>query len=167
MKYKHYSPKARVVLYESTYNGGKDGILPVDLEATMATTNGFGHQVHDKSARKIGIIRTRRWTQAAGLPCNELKELLTHDPNEDQLDEAAYAVFEGEMSGQDGQDSTKILDIDLGQDTKGIAHGLFSALRELDRLGADVIFVDGIEDDIDIAGAVMNRLRKAASDIRA
>jgi L-threonylcarbamoyladenylate synthase len=40
-------------------------------------------------------------------------------------------------------------------------------LRELDRLGADVIFVEGVSDADDIAAAVMNRLRKAASEIRA
>jgi len=59
------------------------------------------------------------------------------------------------------------LDVDLGGDVKGVAHGLFAALRELDRLGADVIFVEGVSDGDDIAAAVMNRLRKAASEIRA
>jgi L-threonylcarbamoyladenylate synthase len=59
------------------------------------------------------------------------------------------------------------LDVDLGGDVKGVAHGLFAVLRELDRLGADVIFVEGVSDADDIAAAVMNRLRKAASEIRA
>jgi L-threonylcarbamoyladenylate synthase len=59
------------------------------------------------------------------------------------------------------------LDVDLGGDVKGVAHGLFGALRELDRLGADVIYVEGVSDGDDIGGAVMNRLRKAASEIRA
>jgi L-threonylcarbamoyladenylate synthase len=61
----------------------------------------------------------------------------------------------------------RLLDVDLGRDVKGVAHGLFAALRELDRLGADVIFVEGVSDGDDIAAAVMNRLRKAASEIRA
>jgi len=58
-----------------------------------------------------------------------------------------------------------IIEIRLGKSTKDIAHGLFSALRELDKRGTDIIYVEGIEDEGDIAAAVMNRLRKAASVI--
>lgn len=61
-----------------------------------------------------------------------------------------------------------IIELALGKKTKDIAHGLFSALRELDDRGVDVIYVEGIEDkgvDGDIAAAVMNRLRKAATVI--
>jgi L-threonylcarbamoyladenylate synthase len=52
----------------------------------------------------------------------------------------------------------------LGGATDGVARGLFSALRELDKKGVQVIFVEGIDDASgdDIAAAVMNRLRKAA-----
>ncbi|KAJ4307360.1 hypothetical protein N0V94_009752, partial [Neodidymelliopsis sp. IMI 364377] len=58
----------------------------------------------------------------------------------------------------------EIWDIDLGGETEGVARGLFSALRELDKKGVEVIFVEGIDDrnGDDIAAAVMNRLRKAA-----
>jgi L-threonylcarbamoyladenylate synthase len=35
----------------------------------------------------------------------------------------------------------------------------------LDQKGVDVIYVEGIEDEGDIAAAVMNRLRKAATVI--
>jgi L-threonylcarbamoyladenylate synthase len=75
-------------------------------------------------------------------------------------------VLEANLVDDTGDLIGTILDIDLGRDTRGIAQGLFSALRELDQRGADIIFVDGIDDEIDIAGAVMNRLRKAASEIR-
>ncbi len=78
-----------------------------------------------------------------------------------------YTVRLGYVRGTDDKPTTRILDLDLGQDVRGIAHGLFSALRELDRRGADVIFVEGVSDQDDIGAAVMNRLRKAASDIRA
>jgi L-threonylcarbamoyladenylate synthase len=58
----------------------------------------------------------------------------------------------------------EIWDIDLGAETEGVARGLFSALRELDKKGVEIIYVEGIDDrvDDDIAAAVMNRLRKAA-----
>ena len=58
-----------------------------------------------------------------------------------------------------------VVEISLGKDTKDIAHGLFSALRELDNRAVDVIFVEGISEEEGIAAAVMNRLRKAATVI--
>ena len=67
----------------------------------------------------------------------------------------------------DGADSfcIKLIDIHLGRDTQTIASGLFAALREMDKRGVDVIFVEGIEEDGGgIAAAVMNRARKAASE---
>ena len=66
----------------------------------------------------------------------------------------------------DGTPTGRLLDISIGEDTRSIAQGLFSALRELDKRGAHVIFVEGIGDSEDIGAAVMNRLRKAASQIR-
>jgi L-threonylcarbamoyladenylate synthase len=80
--------------------------------------------------------------------------------------DAGFVVEEGVLLGEDGVEKGRLLDVDLGGDLKGVAHGLFAALRELDRLGADVIYVEGVSDGDDIGGAVMNRLRKAASDIR-
>ncbi|KAH6898566.1 DHBP synthase RibB-like alpha/beta domain-containing protein [Thelonectria olida] len=124
MKYKHYSPKARVVLYESSYAKGASGVLQSDMASANGAVNGTATNGNQKT-RRVGVIRTQRWRSGA------------------------------------------VLDIDLGRETEGIARGLFSALREFDRRGADTIFVDGIEDRIDIAAAVMNRLRKAASEIRA
>jgi L-threonylcarbamoyladenylate synthase len=58
-----------------------------------------------------------------------------------------------------------IIEISLGSKTKDIAHGLFSALRELVQRGVDIIYVEGIEDEGDIAAAVRNILRKAATVI--
>ncbi|KAJ5440323.1 Adenosine/adenine deaminase [Penicillium cf. griseofulvum] len=54
-------------------------------------------------------------------------------------------------------------DYHLGSDAVSIAHGLFAALRGLDELDVDVIYVEGVSDrEGDLAAAVMNRLRKAA-----
>ncbi|OCK79937.1 translation factor [Lepidopterella palustris CBS 459.81] len=110
MKYRHYSPKAPVILYEaSTGQPTVDAILEYTGEG-----------------KRIGIIRTHSWPLACGLP-------------------------------------VRLWDINLGSGTESVARGLFSALRELDKNGVDVIFVEGIDDtDGNIATAVMNRLRKAA-----
>ncbi|KAF7558327.1 hypothetical protein G7046_g5840 [Stylonectria norvegica] len=162
MKYKHYSPKARVVLYEASYEKGTAGVLASDIDAARGAINGNAVNGNTEP-RRIGVIRTRRWASGAGLQCANL--VRSHDDN--QLDGAPYEVFEGDFVNQSGERIGQVLDIDLGRDTEGIARGLFSALREFDRRGADTIFVDGIADQIDIAAAVMNRLRKAASEIRA
>ncbi|KAM0424679.1 hypothetical protein ACHAPT_009987 [Fusarium lateritium] len=166
MKYKHYSPKARVVLYESSCARGTAGVASSELEVV---TNGAvnGHATNgERKTRKIGVIRTQRWKPGAGLRCASLQRQLGDAKKVDEQD-SPFEVLEGDLLDENEQPIGRILDIDLGRDTEGIARGLFSALREFDRRGADTIFVDGIEDRIDIAAAVMNRLRKAASEIRA
>ncbi|KPM34866.1 hypothetical protein AK830_g11704 [Neonectria ditissima] len=166
MKYKHYSPKARVVLYESSYEKGVSGVVLSDVAAVNGAVNGSATN-GDRGTRKIGVIRTQRWESGAGLRCANLKPSPNDSQGGAEKNGMPYEVYEGELMNESGQLIGQVLDIDLGRDTEGIARGLFSALREFDRRGADTIFVDGIEDKIDIAAAVMNRLRKAASDIRA
>ncbi|KAK3300817.1 DHBP synthase RibB-like alpha/beta domain-containing protein [Chaetomium fimeti] len=145
MKYKHYSPRARVVLFEA----GREGV-------------GLG-EVSAGGGETVGVIRTGGWPVAGGLGCARLGEPAVVNGE----GETGLVVKEGVLLGEDGSEAGRVLDVDLGGDVKGVAHGLFAALRELDRLGADVIFVEGVSDGDDIAAAVMNRLRKAASEIRA
>lgn len=144
MKYKHYSPKARVVLFEAAAGADSGDVLD--------ELRGVGGK-----REVVGVIRTHRWQR---LPTEQ--QVGTEEADMD--DGAADLSYEIHTSVIDG---SRVLDISLGQDTKTVAQGLFSALRELDRKGADVIFVEGVADKDDIAAAVMNRLRKAASEIRA
>ncbi|KAK1834781.1 DHBP synthase RibB-like alpha/beta domain-containing protein [Podospora conica] len=143
MKYKHYSPRARVVLFE---RGGRldDG--------------GVGEGT-------VGVIRTRGW-EWPGCVVGGGEVVFGGEV----VGEGGLRVKEGRVVGREGRvvgREGRVLDVDLVGDVKGVAHGLFAALRELDRLGADVIYVEGVDDDgEDIAAAVMNRLRKAASEIR-
>lgn len=163
MKYKHYSPKARVILYEATCADGSEGITAADAERALSPEDGAAYTC------KVGVIRTKRWRQAAGLRSNKLSPAVSKDDardGDDQQPGTSYQVLQGELVSANGEVRGGLLDIDLGRETRGIAQGLFSALRELDQLGAAIIFVDGIDDELDIAGAVMNRLRKAASEIR-
>ncbi|KAK4197878.1 DHBP synthase RibB-like alpha/beta domain-containing protein [Triangularia verruculosa] len=139
MKYKHYSPRAKVVLFEQH--------KPADVEEEIKRLEGG----------KVGVIRTGRWESLV-----EEKERIDNEKGE----EGGFTVRQGALRDKEGKGLATVLDVDLGQDIKGVAHGLFAALRELDRLGADVIFVEGVSDGDDIAAAVMNRLRKAASEIR-
>lgn len=175
MKYRHYSPKATVVLYEA-------GTEAPRVKDVMEKIEG---------RKTVGIVRTKTWAKNLGLfvaeedaktdapmgenggsavqvqyqnpqsapepskPSNLLRSVIQH-----QLPQASH----GTCHPSAGQESLSIWDIGLGSSTEDVARGLFSALRELDKKGVDLILVEGVDDEIgdDIAAAVMNRLRKAA-----
>lgn len=164
MKYRHYSPKAEVILFEA------GAARPEKEEITRK--------------RKVGIIRTRNWgpilalangninvTDKNGhvngtLPPNMTPSTSTDAPP--RLSNLLRSVIQHQIPhaqrhNLDASD-TEVWDIDLDAETEGVARGLFSALRELDKKGVEVILVEGIDDTTgdDIAAAVMNRLRKAA-----
>ncbi|PSR82731.1 DHBP synthase RibB-like alpha/beta domain-containing protein [Coniella lustricola] len=153
MKYKHYSPKAKVVLFETRSGRGIE-----DVRAEMGL-------LEEEKGGVVGIIRTLGWRKLSGDE-QQGEEIVREKAIVEDAETNGHSTL-----GYDISTSTigkaRVLDIGLGQQTKMVAQGLFSALRELDRRGADVVFVEGIEDRDDIAAAVMNRLRKAASEIRA
>lgn len=142
MKYKHYSPRARVVLFEARTGTRSEEVL---------------RELKKVEGRRdvVGVVRTHRWERLPG------REVGAEEGDTDGEADLSYEIHTSVIEG------SRVLDIGLGLDSRTVAQGLFSALRELDRKGADVIFIEGIEDKDDITAAVMNRLRKAASDIRA
>ncbi|KAG8165212.1 hypothetical protein KVR01_005487 [Diaporthe batatas] len=142
MKYKHYSPRARVVLFEARTGTRSEEVLR-ELEGVEGRRD------------VVGVVRTHRWERLPG------REVGAEEGDTDGDADLSYEIHTSVV------DASRVLDIGLGPDSRTVAQGLFSALRELDRKGADVIFIEGIEDKDDIAAAVMNRLRKAASEIRA
>ncbi|KAJ3947926.1 uncharacterized protein N0V96_002164 [Colletotrichum fioriniae] len=167
MKYKHYSPKAKVVLYEWACEAGAEGIIAEDLQKALIQQNGDVTATNGAEPGPLKIDGGRLRVVCTMAHCKSPKVHVDGATAANARDEAAYEVQEGELQDAEDKPMATILDIDLGDDIKGIAQGLFSALRDLDRRGASVIFVDGIDDRNDIAEAVMNRLRKAASEIRA
>lgn len=163
MKYRHYSPKAEVILFEA------------------GATRPGREEVTKKS--KVGIIRTKTWSPALGLGAAESHVSTNGHINGTSHNGAAPSIPTDASSRLSNllrsviqhqiphaqrhileSSDTEVWDINLGAETEGVARGLFSALRELDKKGIDVIFVEGIDDTTgdDIAAAVMNRLRKAA-----
>ena len=151
MKYRHYSPKARVVLLEP----GSDEKAVARHVRKDLTDSAVG-------ARTIGIVRTRYWKQGLGLlPEEEMRSKMTslHSPFQ------SFVHFD--MPVQEvavpGTMTKGVFDCHLGTKLEGIARGLFSAMRAMDDQDVDVIYVEGIPDRSgDLAAAVMNRLRKAA-----
>lgn len=154
MKYKHYSPKARVVLFEA----GPDvlsitGRVKQELESI--------NNSHD-TRRKVGIVRTRQWPIALSLASDaeiSQSQELAQSGRQNSTDVGAISIREISISST----PTTIYDINLGSSAEAIARGLFAALRSLDEVNVDAIYIEGIRDDEgDLAAAVMNRIRKAA-----
>ena len=156
MKYKHYSPKAPVILAESSQ--------------PLPTINAIRSRCGQ--VESIGVIRTLRWSATDTL------SIVRHQKQEQSPDKA----MDGQWSNhgtqstevdmriqrltldfdEEGQHLT-VWDVGLGSDAKHIARGLFAALRELDLKDVDAILVEGIsESHGTLAAAIMNRLRKAA-----
>jgi L-threonylcarbamoyladenylate synthase len=151
MKYRHYSPKARVVLFESTSNpAGVMKHVQKDLKDSAV------------GAQKIGIIRTRNWKLGLGL-ASEDDIASTMNPVSSAIDNVVRFPLPVMENGFSSSCTKMAYDYYLGSDAVSIAHGLFAALRGLDELDVDVIYVEGVSDrEGDLAAAVMNRLRKAA-----
>ena len=170
MKYKHYSPRARVILVQRA--------LDVQLLAK-----------HSSSATNIGCVATKTWNAAMFKRiCEQKRESCstsTHgypqylllgaeqaaDDSMGTLRSPSIARIAGNptqvaIKGRLRSEPLRIWTVSLGPSIAHIARGLFSALRELDEIGVDVIFVEGIEDrEGGVAAAVMNRLRKAAHQL--
>lgn len=140
MKYKHYSPKAPVVLHEWTASPPN----PAALVAKLGPR------------RSVGVIRTREWPEALALHSSRCEQVPLGSEGG-----SCATRFTVRLPHED--DEVEMWDVELGRSPESIARGLFSALRELDLRQVEVIFVEGIDDGQgDVAAAVMNRLRKSA-----
>lgn len=181
MKYKHYSPRATVILYDA--NAGEPSIDVL--------------QKHLGGRRSIGIVRTKTWEKWLGLKTagatnptasivipngnteNTIEESPTHsafpttltngtaspsnNPSEPPTTSTTPTPTTTSLHLNPNDPPIQLWNISLGSQTDHIARGLFSALRDLDQKNVDVIFVEGISDsEGDTAAAIMNRLRKAA-----
>ncbi|KAJ5788718.1 Translation factor SUA5 type [Penicillium paradoxum] len=151
MKYRHYSPKARVVLFEPTSN-------------PAGVVKHVQHDLKDSAigAHNIGIIRTRKWKLGLELAPEEVIAS-TLNPVPSAIENLVSFQITVQENGNPESCTKMAYDYHLGSDAVSIAHGLFAALRGLDELDVDVIYVEGVSDsEGDLAAAVMNRLRKAA-----
>lgn len=181
MKYKHYSPNATVILCEDGFSPtpqSTPGIKFIDID-DRRRVDSEQKSVHTEIVPEapptnlnVGILRTKHWNKWLGWernPCGEATRVLDHY-KEETVTTSGFAELDystAKLFNCDGADSfcIKLVDVHLGHDTQTIASGLFAALREMDKRGVDVIFVEGIEEDGGgIAAAVMNRARKAASE---
>ena len=164
MKYRHYSPKATVVLYEV----GKSAPSLSEICGYLG------------SSQKLGIITTKRWkidptSMSAVIQQREANVSAPNLHRHDSIRSGFAGMLKTLQSTPDARTAMKahtvqynasplqVLEIALGANTADVARGIFSALRELDREDVDAIFVEGIDEcEGDTAVAVMNRCRNAA-----
>ncbi|MHA1647125.1 MAG: L-threonylcarbamoyladenylate synthase [Promethearchaeota archaeon] len=139
LKYTHYSPNAYLILIE--FNEMKSSDL--SILSSMRHKLEKLHLKYIKMGKKVGIIHTHSGIQLSA-------QIINHSQTEIY---PLGAQLNPDQSNQDVIDN-------FGQ----VAQGLFSAMRNLDELGVEIILVEGISEKYE-GLAVMNRLRKAASEI--
>lgn len=160
MKYRHYSPRAPVILFEA-------GSACPSIDT-----------IHDllRNRESLGIIRTKFWpskrslgTQQNSTNHNGIAKVNEHSNARNgsafvDIGEADDNTIFFPLMEIDGSPANiAVWEVQLGRSALDIARGLFAALRDLDQRGVDMIMVEGIDDGAeDVAAAVMNRLRKAA-----
>lgn len=209
MKYKHYSPRARVVLVRgelkkeqvdrfvastrrgnlgiigtrkwirddgrtSLFFGDGEGAsiapqLEYDEDSRMSGQDGY-HNLHN--SRIPPFIQSHLLPSSyptVSTPESDLNDVTTTTTTTTTTTAATTTTTKATAAT-----TQKIYSINIGPSLPAIAHGLFSALRELDLLGVEVIFVESLHDDcgkeegeggendMGEGAAVMNRLRKAA-----
>lgn len=174
MKYRHYAPRAKVYLFEAGLT--EDDVAKVLVPALTSNIFSQGLPRDRRPVTSFGIVRTHTWAKGLILNAVENGKLVgdgipdvdydTYRRNSGEIDQ----VYEGldmrrlKIKTGDHQDTNDMWDINLGRDTDHIAKGLFSALRALDDKNVSIIMIEGIQDgEGELAAAVMNRLRKAAT----
>ncbi|KAI9756523.1 MAG: hypothetical protein M1815_003394 [Lichina confinis] len=131
------------------------------------TTNGHrdAREHHSANGSAAPALSTIPTTNPSSPSSNNASSPKNHENTPAKQDEVNPATKHDEIPPEtQHNDIPDLWTIHLGPSTKDIARGIFSALRELDQKGVDVIFVEGIDDaEGHLAAAVMNRLRKAAA----
>lgn len=163
MKYKHYSPRAPVVLVQGR----------LDMQIIKATAT---------SGHSVGILPTKTWSTSdvifdradsqVGQSDSDMHEkvrvttLTTEDVESDDVKQHPAHITPSHQVRSDiaaNKMITHIWIMPLGNDTVTIARNLFSGLRAMDEKGVSVIYVEAIDDsEGHLAAAIMNRLQKAA-----
>lgn len=153
MKYRHYAPKAPMLLIQ-------------EKPAEGLTAGG------EKAEKRTdaGIWKTEETSGYAALNCREARlsaaviaaadEKLAEGKRVGLLcSEETYPLYESHYRGKENL----LLDcIGSRRAEQSIAHNLFSALRKMDKNGAEFIVAEGVPEER-LGYAIMNRLKKAAA----
>ena len=166
MKYRHYSPKAKVILFEA----GRD-LASVSRRISSDVRNARAEDTSQEQPHhspSIGVVRTKTWPKGLNMGATYNKSngaSSQHTANSSSpVLGLSNSIDRLKVNGPSNQ-PIEMFDLALGSDTHSIARGLFSALRCLDERNVSAIYVEGVSDaEGDLAAAIMNRLRKASEE---
>lgn len=178
MKYRHYSPEAKVIILLSTSNDGSSQnasriiaaqTLGESVAQTLLTKDASTVIADEVNQFKL---QTGKEHIHVGLMSLDDSKLTTSINLEDSLMDSEHQTSYVRSSSKSFKDHT-LYRFSLGaiHAPQEAAHRLFDGLRTLDqgdtntekRPPCDLIFVEAISDQIGVGLAIMNRLNKAAS----
>ena len=144
MKYRHYAPKAPMVIIQSAFYQSEDGVedglrLLEELQRVAGTARALAEE-QLAAGKRVGII------------CSD--ETFPY-----YFPEGAEVSLPEDRHYSEGQ--LELYSIGSRQDARSIAHNLFALLREMDEKAVDYIVAEGV-DQKKLGYAIMNRMRKAA-----
>lgn len=159
MKYRHYAPEGRLVLFSR--EAVQNGRVGEKLQKIIAQ--------HTTQHINVGLI-TRRWGQFAGLssPSPSGAPSNGEDPVPGSHAVLGTMIDVATLSLPSGH-SVFLHEADLGSDVRRLAHELFYVLRKFDDLGCHYIFAEMIEPEVEdaeetVVDAVIDRIGKASSE---
>lgn len=142
MKYKHYSPSAKVIL-----------LTPTEKNNDEISTNTENEKINNF----IQIFLNEYQNESKTLEIKKIAILTTYHLNNLPLEQLNKITKENNLN-------IEIILQSLGNNGESIQANLFASLRQVDEDdNVDLIFVEGIHEDNE-GLAVMNRLKKAAGN---
>ena len=167
MKYKHYSPKAPVILVESPASSRISPSSKSNIETSSASTQSswnaiLGNNIQDRIQREMRNLKQAGCHRIAYIhpfhcTTNRPKSSLSHVINSEDMLKPQYKPQEESELG------LEVIDASLGETVEDAARLLFKRLREADEKNVDAVLVHIQQDEMGVGRAVMNRLRKAAT----
>jgi L-threonylcarbamoyladenylate synthase len=165
MKYRHYSPDARVVLLdagEGAWAGGP-AVRAAALRSAALS------ELRDMAATGVASVAWLRTSTDSGggvevAGCSDSEQAVVGTVANGGA--AGGANARGSSASASASAGLQLHEVFLGggDDPGRVARTLFGALRDADARGVQVVLVEGVP-DADEGLAVMNRLRKAASRV--
>ncbi|KAL2435377.1 Threonylcarbamoyl-AMP synthase [Exophiala dermatitidis] len=168
MKYRHYAPKGRLILFsEPAVRAGK---VQTKFDELLAETTTAAAQETGQKNINIGIISCH-WASFAGLAGLSSSTA----PVPAQVSNTIYAPLTSMATLTETKNNLKITvyDVRIGSDIKDLAHSLFGVLRLFDDLDCRFIFAETVQQQSgsgsssttrDIQDAVIDRIEKAAAE---
>ncbi|KAI1626017.1 translation factor [Exophiala viscosa] len=185
MKYRHYSPEGRLILFsEKAVPAGK---VRAKLDEIIQQSGNVPRE-DGINVLKVGVISCH-WPAFAGLPVSSTETNGVHP----QLEASIYApttsiaTYAGPDNGSNTEKRVRatLYNVHIGSAITGLAHSLFGVLRLFDDLGCSIIFAETVkratssaastpaldtDKDVqegqvrDIEDAVIDRIEKAAAE---